>query len=709
MGSKITSHAETEARVIYTVKVTSWVVIAVSVIWCILSAVTHQWVIGAIAGMVLFSTSVSLLLVLRGHDLIGRLIWYLGGIVAVTVGVFVVHPEGHVQTMYVALLGGPFLTFSLHRERTYIVSLLGGVFAVWVATQLIGHDFFGPPILGAEFARDKIAFFALFTTFLVVTFEMGVFAYLMNKYNERLRASRRAADVANRAKSEFLAAMSHEIRTPMNGVVSMVEILENTDLTSDQRRILQTVQDSSYSLLRIIEDILDMSKIEAGKLELVNEPTDLLRTVEAAVETLRSYADTHNVYLSLSYDMSLPATVTCDAGRLRQVILNLLGNAIKFSRRPEDDAPGHVRLTVLKDENGLLRLIFDDDGIGISEDFQRQLFEPFQQSEEVTSRRYGGSGLGLAIVHQLVTKMNGIVTVKSALGEGSQFTVCLPIVAPTGKIETPHCEDSTFVIYCAGQWQSPVWNAYVGALGGVMVTVDTAEDLWARARALKTRSLFIIDMHGADAETRDDLTEAFCKDFPGHCVLSLVRDRSAKLGELANGAVAVQAAPMLPSDLFAALRLLHKKSDAVDISAHAHAEMPRKGPRGNATRILVAEDNEINQLVISRQIEQLGFEATIVADGQAAVQEWMSGDYDIILTDCHMPEMDGFALTRHIREIEASRPTRQIPIVAITANALNGEAERCLSIGMDGYLSKPVRLAELKSTIETLVAQSDAA
>jgi signal transduction histidine kinase/ActR/RegA family two-component response regulator len=709
VSSKAPSRYESEARIIYTVKVTSWVVIAISLGWCMLSVVTQQWVIGWVAGFVLFGTSVSLLMVLRGYDLLGRFLWYGCGVLAVTWGVFLVHPEGYVETMYAALLGGPFLTFSLYRERVYLVTLVLGVFAIWMTTRVMGHDYFGPPLLDAEFARNNISFFALGTTFLVITFEMGVFAYLMNKYVERLRASRSAADVANRAKSEFLAAMSHEIRTPMNGVVSMVEILENTELTSDQRRILQTVQDSSYSLLRIIEDILDMSKIEAGKLELVPEPTDLLHTVEAAVDTLRSYADAHNVYLSLEYDMNLPRQVVCDSGRLRQVILNLLGNAIKFSRRPSDEPGGSVRLSVFRDENGMMRLVFRDDGIGISDDFQQRLFEPFRQSEDVATRRFGGSGLGLAIVHQLVTKMNGIVTVQSQQGEGAEFTVCLPIEQGSGKIKIPDFDETTFIVYRSGTWQRDVWNRYVRACGGTMVAIEDRETLWARARAREGDAVFIIDMKADSPQTRQTLVTQFKAMFPMARTVVLSRDRSATTGELVNGMVKVQAGPLLPSEFWSALRQLRRGAAPVDPGKTLRPGAITAKPSAAVTRILVAEDNEINQVVIRRQIEQLGYTATIVPDGRAAVKEWMTGEFDIILTDCHMPEMDGFALTRHIRELEAARPGAQIPIVAITANALNGEAERCLSTGMDGYLAKPVRLAELKSTIDALVAQTDAA
>lgn len=703
VGGNMASISDGKARIIYTVTVTSWLVIGVSLVWCLLGILTAQWVILWIATFVLVFTVVSLTLVKRGHDLIGRILWYVCGMCGVTAGVFIVHPEGHVATMYVALLGGPFLTFSIYKERAYLAALVIGVFAVWMATRIMGHDFFGPPLLDAEFARQYVSGLSVGTTFLVVTFEMAVFASLMNGYIERLRASRQAADVANRAKSEFLAAMSHEIRTPMNGVVSMVEILDKTDLTKDQRRILQTVQESSESLLRIIEDILDMSRIEAGRLDLIEEPADLLRTVEAAVDTLRSYADTNNVYVSLHVDLTLPRLITCDAGRLRQVLLNLLGNAIKFSSRPPDQPGGEVRLSVIQHGPGQMRLVVEDNGIGMSEEFQNHLFEPFRQSRDATSRRFGGSGLGLAIVQQLVTKMQGTITARSTSGKGAEFTVVLPMKHPQGALDVPDLEGATLYVYRPANWHRVVGDRYAAACNGVLEVLETRADLWAHGN--DTQAVFILDMKLDATSERWSLVNAFRVDFPDARTLVLSRERGSPTGALSNGALVLQAGPLLPSELWSALRQVRRRKPGettVGLRPEVAVAAP---PTGRRLRVLIAEDNEINQIVIGRQIEQLGHVATMVSDGHAALDEWRAGGHDIILTDCQMPGMDGFALTREIRAVEqASKTGAPIPIVAITANALSGEADRCRAEGMDGYLAKPVKLSDLKVLIDKLVA-----
>ena len=687
------------------VRVTSAIIVFLALVWSVAAFVLDQPVVLATSLATIAATVVANMLIWQGYTLTGRLIWFFMGIVVVTFGYFIVHPAGMVETMYVALLGGPFLTFSLYRERTYILVMVPSVFAIWLIVRQLGHDFFGPPIVGQDIAERFIAFFSLFTSFVIIMAEMSMFALLMHRYNERLRLSRRSATQANQAKSEFLAAMSHEIRTPMNGVIGMVEILEQTDLTSDQRRILQTIHDSSFSLLRIIEDILDMSKIEAGKLALVNERVKLLQIIEGTVDTLRSYADNNNVYLSLRFDMGLPETVTTDPGRLRQVLLNLLGNAIKFSRRPADEPRGHVRLWVRRDENDLLRLSVTDDGIGIDEDFQSHLFQPFRQSEAVTNRRYGGSGLGLAIVHQLVTKMNGIVTVRSKLGEGSEFTVCLPLLAAEGTQRVPDVKGTTFRIYASTEWQRTVWTEYLAVCGGMTDFISRKEDLWTCAKQ-NSHDVFILAMNQSSWAEREAMVADFRKDFPDTRMIVLSRTRSDATGLLRNGMVMVQAGPLLPSDLWTALRSLTKPNEVMkpEVTRSPVSATPRR-----KTRILVAEDNEINQIVIKRQIEQLGHESVIVENGRLAVGKWLEGGFDMILTDCHMPEMDGFALTRHIRDLEAARDGSRTPIIAVTANALAGEAERCLEAGMDGYLSKPVKLSDFEEMIDRMTGRLNAA
>jgi len=690
----------THWRIVYSVKVTSGVVIAISSMWLLFALVLGHMLVVGIAGAVLLGTLFSLFLVLAGYPVLGRVAWYLISIIAVTFAVFTVHPVGHAEALYAALLGGPFLTFSVQTERRYIMVLVPLVFVVWLATRYMGHDYFGPPLLDEGFSANYVSFLVLLTSFLIITFEMAMFAFLMQRYVHKLYDSRKAAFVANHAKSEFLAAMSHEIRTPMNGVIGMVEILGSTPLSADQQRILTTIRDSSFSLLRIIEDILDMSKIEAGKLALVNEETDLLNTVEGVVDTLRAYADANNVRLLLHYDCTLPRTIMADAGRLRQIMLNLLGNAIKFSRRPADEAEGQVCLEVWRRGPGQLRLVFRDDGIGIAPEFLEQLFQPFQQSEAVTTRRYGGSGLGLAIVHQLVSKMQRQVRVKSALAEGAEFTVDLPMAQPSGSFDMLAGNKVCFAVYQAPQPTHPMWQTYLSAGADRPLFVETPSALLEFcARHGSAAVVIFASEQGED----DPFLAQLRRQFPNARVIALTRRRDAHVGQWQEGLVVIQRSPVLPSELRFALRVLENQPLA-ELPAAPAKPVPAPTSKQHY-RILVAEDNEINQIVIQRQLEALGHDITVVENGAAAKREWLEDDFDIILTDCHMPEIDGFELTQRIRQIEARRPNSpRTPIIAITANALSGEEARCRAVGMDGYLSKPVKLEEMGQMIQALAS-----
>lgn len=701
--------AEEHNRIIYTTKVTTSVVLILSFAWFVMGVIQGLWPVIIPAGVMILGTCVTLAAVYAGYDLFGRVFWYFCGLAVVTIGVFICHPAGQVEVMYAASIGAPFLTFSLTRERRWIAFLVPLIIGIWLTTRVLGYDYFGPPLIGEEFAAQYVSFFSVLTMLMAVTVEMSIFAGLMYRYIARLQRSRRVAFAASQTKSDFLVAMSHEIRTPMNGVIGMVEILEKTALSPDQERILKTIHDSSFSLLRIIEDILDMSKIESGKLELVLEPTDLLTTVESAVATLRSYADTHNVLIGLHFDPTLPRTITCDAGRLRQIILNLLGNAIKFSRRPDDEPPGNVWIAVNRDFRGRLRISFSDDGIGIEKQFMKHLFEPFRQSEGVTTRRFGGSGLGLAIVKQLTDKMQGEISVSSNPGEGAEFTVFLPVEDPKGQIPVPSCPAYKFIVYHPSDRAAKAWQDYVTILGCTLQIVDDRQELWELAADADENMLFIIDMRFDPKDEMKALLVALRADFPDIGLLIRTRQRDVPMGVVEDGSVRFQGGPVLPTEFWSAVSLISSNQRLGANGGQAPADDDDTQPAASdaagkqSIRILVAEDNEINQIVIKRQIEQLGYSSKIVENGREGIREWLLSDFDLVLTDCHMPEMDGFELAREIRKVEATRGKAATPIIAITANALRGEAERCIAMGMDGYLSKPVKLDELGGMIEKLL------
>ena len=526
--------------------------------------------------------------------------------------------------------------------------------------------------------------------------------------NEELELAKSAAEEANRAKSDFLATMSHEIRTPMNGVIGMIDVLQQSSLNAPQMEMSNIIHDSAFALLAVINDILDFSKIEAKKLETETVPMSISEVVEGACESMSQMALKKGVELTLFVDPTIPDAVLGDPGRLRQVLINLTNNAIKFSSGQGRIGQVSVRAMLAARQQDAVTLEFhiSDNGIGIDDMTRARLFTAFIQADPSITRNFGGTGLGLAISGQLVQLMRGEIAVRSELGHGSVFSVSIPYaigVVPDGHVADPHLVAGLNCLVLMGQ--EGMGDDIAAYLSSENALVRRAHDLaaaqaWMAAR-LQGLSVVIVD--AADEYTTLNALRSFTSTSDQHFV-RIGRGKRRRPRVDAPDLVSVDAnlltrKALLQTVAIAAGRAAAPQRDSLAVVFKA-APIPvsREAALSEGRLILVAEDNEYNQKVVMQQLMLLGRTADIANNGREALKRWRSGDYCLLLADLHMPEMDGYELTTAIRFAEAGKS--RMPIIAFTANALKGEADHCIAMGMDDYLSKPVQLAQLKAMLK---------
>ncbi|MDP9239705.1 MAG: response regulator, partial [Actinomycetota bacterium] len=525
-----------------------------------------------------------------------------------------------------------------------------------------------------------------------VTVEAGAEAAMLNARDEATEGSR--------LKSDFLANMSHEIRTPMNGVIGMTELLLETDLDARQRDYAETVRTSGVGLLTIINDILDFSKVEAGKLEIEEIPFDLRTVIGDVVELLAGSAQAKGLALRVDIESSTPDVLHGDPGRLRQVLTNLVGNAVKFTHTGEIVV--RVIAAAVDDVDTAIRVEIVDTGDGMAPETAAKIFEPFVQADTSTSRRYGGTGLGLAISSQLVALMGGTCGVSSELGAGSTFWFTIGAVAPSSTEGAGSAGDGlsgarVLVVDGAGD-ERGVLSDYLTDLGMIVAVADGGPaGLAAMIGAAAQGTPFAVALLARSMPGMDgvELAEAMSADpaLSGRIVLMTEPGDPPGVGAFAS-----LAKPVQRDALGACLRTTLGAPSAGGAAVPAATAPPGQASAG---RLLLAEDNLINQKVAVAMLSSAGYRVDTVLNGAAAVEAVALRPYDAILMDCQMPELNGYEATAAIRAHEGN--DRHTPIIAMTAGARREDRERCLAEGMDSYLAKPMSKDALLALVERSV------
>lgn len=678
------------------------VIVCLASAWLVIFLALGEAIGAYISGSVALVYFGCLMLFQTGFQRLARSVWLFSASLSTFVGLIFGHPDADVDLLFLPVMALSFLAISWKKERSLSVFFFFLPLVLWflaIRYDLVGASLmlFGIPVFSSSLDPEVINYMLRGTVLVLLVAELFYFAQMANSAETELHAARIKAEAAAKAKGEFLANMSHEIRTPMNGMIGMIEVLEAMKPNEDQQRAVGTIRNSAFSLLRIIDDILDAAKVDAGKMVIESSRTELRPVIEGVAVTMQTMADSMGVRIVLGVDRKVPIWILADSGRLRQIMLNILSNAIKYSSQDLTGKPSTVYFLVEMDKEDVIKLVFQDQGIGMSKEQLDKTFEPFVQGETASTKRVGGTGLGLVITQKLVHQMGGQINTQSTLEIGTTVTVLLPIKVFDGPNETPYILQTKVEMLTEKGRFSRRLSKFVDHLNYKEQTRSVRQDLEDYAIPDEQEAVYIL--FSEDAETVSSWMTILREKAKNPKFVVVSSNRSDQLGLLQEDVYKIQSFPVLQSELIRAIAFLTNKQKPTLIEKQPHELTGAQKDSRARKSILLVEDNEINQVVLLKQLEILGYPAVVAKNGLKGLKMWKTENYDIILLDCHMPVMDGFEMAQEIRKHEEEGELSRVPIVAITANALTGDADKCYACGMDDYLAKPVEIVSLEAKL----------
>ena len=682
-----------------------WLIVIVASLWAVVFLIIADYPSMIIASGVALAYAACLLFFKFRMEKLARSVWLASAIVTTLFGMAVAAVDTQIDLLFLPILALPFLAFSWQKEKLLLLTFLFVATICWVGSQVFGlagssYVLFGIPNLDSVLPVAIVNFFLKLTVIVLLVAELAYFTLLTSRAESELQNARIKAEDAATAKGDFLANMSHEIRTPMNGMIGMIEVMETMHPTDEQTRVLGTIRNSAFSLLRIIDDILDASKIDAGKMVIDQAPTEIRPVIEGVVVTLQTMSDDMGQKLRLSISEDVPDWILADSGRLRQIMLNLLSNAIKYSSIDLTGKEGDIYFLADMANDDTLRISIEDQGIGMSPDFLKQLYQPFTQGEASTTRRVGGTGLGLVITMKLVQQMGGMIQAESVEGQGTKMTVTLPIIRSpqeTRRIDISGAK----VVWLAERHSFEPWRMHsqFEAMGVDFAFHFVDPDLSDFTPDTDENTIYLLQPRLG--EQTADWQSKIREHAKSPKFLLLTHLRSERLGLLQDDVYRIQVFPLLQSEIRKAIGVLSGRISVdtpIQTQLGTEASDAQKALRAEKS-ILLVEDNEINRIVLLKQLEILGYKADVSKNGHEGLASWQSKEYDVILSDCHMPLMDGFEMSQIIRAQEHDASKDRTAIIAITANALKGDADKCFACGMDDYIAKPVEMKTLEGKL----------